>query len=199
MCHPALRPGLLLVIPRRALSRLPPPPPPNATILAIVLAHAAVVLPLAIYLLNLLTRDDEDDPTILVVNTLCGMILRLTGILTSLTAAIPQIHLMVTRYRVNLNVFHQGSLSLLGLGLQVIAFIALDASQGWRMRVLSPAPDAPSWEQAVGIWSWEWWGTFFFVSGLTAGWVALAVCQLLVLCVALGLGLGGTGEGRIHL
>jgi hypothetical protein len=118
------------------------------------------------------------------------------GLLASLTAAIPQIHLMVTRYCGNGNTYDQGSLSLLRLGLQVVALIALAASKGWRMRPLPLGPDPQPGADDVVIWSLEWCLGFFLFGGLAAGWVALAVCQLLVLCVALGL---GAGEGRIRL
>ncbi|CEL11649.1 hypothetical protein ASPCAL14749 [Aspergillus calidoustus] len=159
--------------------------PRNITILAIVLTHAAVVLPLAIYLLIPLLHDEDDYVQPFFNNFLYGCLLRLIGILTSLTAAIPQIHLMVTRYYNNGNTFDPSSLSLLSLGLQAAMFIALSAPQGWRMR-----------PEGVEIISLEWWLDFFLVSGLAAGWVALAVCQLLVLCVALGL---RAREGRIRL
>ncbi|KAL2821003.1 hypothetical protein BDW59DRAFT_164408 [Aspergillus cavernicola] len=174
--------------------------PSNATILTIVLTHAAILLPIAVYLLELITQrlDEGPDSVLLVLNSAYGIILRITGTLTSLTATIPQIHLMVTRYRNNRNNFDQGSLSLLGLCLQVVAFIALAGSQGWRMRVLPPPPDAPAWYPRRTVWAWDWWAAFFFFGGLAVGWVALAVCQLLVLCVALGLG-GGAGKGRIYL
>ncbi|KAL3447837.1 hypothetical protein BJX65DRAFT_276117 [Aspergillus insuetus] len=170
--------------------------PSNATVLAIVLTHAVVILPLAIYFLDLITRTEDDDPTIIFFNCLYGILLRITGILTSLTAEIPQVKLMVNRPRDNGGNFNQGSsLSLFGLGLQVIAFIALSASQGWRAR------DCPSWYSWRSVWTWDWWMKFLVGGGMAASWMALAICQLVVLCVALGLGVGvGSGEkGRIRL
>ncbi|KAL2826696.1 hypothetical protein BDW59DRAFT_160887 [Aspergillus cavernicola] len=171
------------------------PSPSNPVILAIVLIHAAIILPPALYLLELITQErHEDDAVLFVKNSIYGILLRITGIFTSLTAAIPQIHLMVTRSRINN--LDQGSLSLLSLGLQIIAFTALAGSQGWRMRLPPPPPDALDAAPESVTWSVEWWAIIFVFSGLGALWVTLAVSQLLVLCVALGL---GAGEGRIHL
>ncbi|KAF9885157.1 hypothetical protein FE257_000683 [Aspergillus nanangensis] len=163
-------------------------PPSAVTILAVVLVHAVIVLPFAVYFLHLLTKDPEDlpDSVVFVVSSAYGLLLRITGTLTSLTAAVPQVYLMVTRYRNSGNQFNQGSLSLLGLGLQVVAFLALAGSQGWRMRILPPPPDAPSYWQLYT--TGEWWYAFFVISGYAVGWATLAFSQLLVLCVALGLG-----------
>ncbi|KAL4860503.1 hypothetical protein BDV12DRAFT_204977 [Aspergillus spectabilis] len=170
--------------------------PSNATILTIVLTHAVVTLPLAIHFLDLMTRTEDDDPTIIFFNVVYGTLLRFTGISTSLTAAIPQIKLMVTRSRDangdNSN-HGSGSLSLLTLGLQVIAFIALGASQGWRVseRQLPPPPE--------DCWSWDWWMRYVVVGGMAGSWGALAIGQLVVLCVILGLGFGSVDEGQIRL
>jgi hypothetical protein len=167
--------------------------PSNTTILAIVLTHAVVVLPLAIHFLDLLTREGGyDDVNVIVDSFVVGLLFRFTGLLTSLTSAIPQIRNLVTRYRANGNTFDRGSLSLLGLGLQAVAFLALGASQGWRMRPLPPDPDTRPRADNIVIWSLDWWGWLFLVAGLAAGWAALALSQLLVLCVALGLGERGT-------
>ncbi|KAL4882935.1 hypothetical protein BJY04DRAFT_217018 [Aspergillus karnatakaensis] len=168
--------------------------PSTTTILAIVLTHLAIILPPAIYLLHLLTLTEDDDTNIIAINILYGAALRTTGTLTSLTAAIPQIHLMVSRYQQFGDTFDQGSLSLLGLGLQVLAFTALGISQGWRMRERQlpappgPRPDHEIWIPQITVWSWDWWYGFFVLRGLAAGWFMLAGCQLVVLAVALGLG-----------
>jgi hypothetical protein len=126
---------------------------------------------------------------IFILHTFLEVFLQITGLFTSLTAFIPQIHLMLTRPRDGLP-FGQGSLSTLSLGLQVITFTLLAASQGWRTRPRPlPRPsNAESWIQPVQTWSRNWWFGFFFQGGLAAGWLALAVSQLVVLCVALGLG-----------
>jgi hypothetical protein len=143
-----------------------------------------------------MTRTEDDDPTIIFFNVVYGTLLRFTGISTSLTAAIPQIKLMVTRSRDangdNSN-HGSGSLSLLTLGLQVIAFIALGASQGWRVseRQLPPPPE--------DCWSWDWWMRYVVVGGMVGSWGALAIGQLVVLCVLLGLGFGSVDEGQIRL
>jgi hypothetical protein len=183
--------------------------PSSATILAIVLTHAVVTLPLAIHCLDLITRNEDDDPTLIFFNCVYGILLRLTGILTSFTAAIPQIKLMVTQSRNDANSDNSnhgsGGLSLLTLGLQVVAFIALGASQGWRVRGMGlPPDDRPSWYTGPPTMrSWDWWMRYFIVGGMAGSWLALAIAQLVVLCVALGLRLGGWGwgadEGRIRL
>ncbi|CEL02095.1 hypothetical protein ASPCAL01670 [Aspergillus calidoustus] len=165
--------------------------PSNSAIRAIVLTHAAITLPSALCLLQQMT--DKEGPFnntfIFILHTFLEVFLQITGLLTSLTAFIPQIHLMLTRPRDGLP-FGQGSLSTLSLGLQVITFTLLAASQGWRTRPRPlPRPsNAESWIQPVQTWSRNWWFGFFFQGGLAAGWLALAVSQLVVLCVALGLG-----------
>ncbi|KAL4868927.1 hypothetical protein BDV12DRAFT_185627 [Aspergillus spectabilis] len=163
--------------------------PSNPAILAIVLTHAAIIIPAAIYILKLWLQMLEPEDTDLVVlfcfSSLYGIFLRITGILASLAAFIPQVQLMLARSRENS--LEQGSLSLLSLGLQVIALTALAVSQGWRV---GPLPN----DLQDSIWSVEWWYHFLLIGGLAAGWIALALSQLVVLCVALGLGLAD-GEG----
>lgn len=164
----------------------PVPSPSSAAILAIVLTHAAILLPSALYLLEQLVFEENIDlVAIAFLDQIYGLFLLVTGLLTSLIAPIPQIYLMVARSRSNLD---QGSLSVLGLGLQVIAFLALAVSQGLRMKGLSDAEDAGNIRLQ--------WLMFFFSSGLGAGWIALGFSQLLVVAVALGL---GVGSGHIYL
>ncbi|CEL01470.1 hypothetical protein ASPCAL01052 [Aspergillus calidoustus] len=191
---------LALYISSRSGTRALAKAPSNIAILAIVLAHAVIILALAIYFLDLLTQEGgHDDVNIIIDSFVVGLVFRFTGLVTSLAAAIPQIRTMVTRYHDNGNKFNQGSLSLLGLGLQVMAFIALGASQGWRMRPLPPGPDPEIGAPDMPIWSLIWWEMMFLIAGLAAGWVALAVCQLLVLCVALGLGARGERGNRLSM
>ncbi|KAL2812900.1 hypothetical protein BDW59DRAFT_155059 [Aspergillus cavernicola] len=172
------------------------PSPSNPVLLAVVLTHAAILLPLACYSLQQYSTHGNENIFVASMNAINAATVLVTGMLTSLTAAIPQIRLMVVQSREDSRA--QGSLSTLGLGLQVIAFTALAVSQGWRMRLPPPPPaDIFPWSQpAVG--SRGWWGHFLFERGLAAGWLALAVSQLLVMCVALGLGKGG-GEGVGYL
>ncbi|KAJ0419137.1 hypothetical protein BJY00DRAFT_286369 [Aspergillus carlsbadensis] len=157
--------------------------PSNVAVLAVVLTHAALTLPLAVYL-NLITRTEDDDIEHIFFSLLYGALLRITSILTSLTAAIPQIKLMAAQSRANSHVSNssQGSsssssssLSLLGAGLQVIAFIALAASQGWRARDRgSEYSGRMDW-----IWDWDWWKKFLVGGGMGASWLALAVVRWL--------------------
>jgi len=160
--------------------------PSSPAILAIVLTHAAVLLPSALYLLEQLVFEENIDlVAIAFLDQIYGLFLLITGLLISLITPIPQIYLMVARSRANLD---QGSLSILGLGLQVIAFLVLAVSQGLRMKWASDAEDAGNIRLQ--------WSMFFFSSGLGAGWIALAFSQLLVVAVSLGLRMG---SGHIYL
>ncbi|KAL2816968.1 hypothetical protein BJX63DRAFT_430018 [Aspergillus granulosus] len=164
--------------------------PSNPAILAIVLTHAAVTLPSAFYLLKQLTKESQfDNIFIFVLSTFYAQFLRITGLLSSLTSFIPQIYLMVTRPRDGNP--DKSNLSMLCLGLQVIAFTFLACSQGWRMRPPPPPPNPLNPDQYPTIWGLKWWVYILFASGMAAGWLALAVSQLVVLCVAPGLGKGG--------
>ncbi|KAL3471763.1 hypothetical protein BJX99DRAFT_236920 [Aspergillus californicus] len=157
--------------------------PSNTAILAIVLTHAAITLPLAFYFLQDITRGTDIASS--VINILYSLFLWVSGFLTSLMACIPQIHLLVARPR-----DQDGSLSTLSLGLQALAFTALACSQGWRMRPLPVPPTADNLFPPVILWSREWWGKFFF-EGLAFGWMALGLSQLVVLFVAIGVGARG--------
>ncbi|KAL2818222.1 hypothetical protein BDW59DRAFT_165554 [Aspergillus cavernicola] len=87
-----------------------------------------------------------------------GLFLLIIGLLKSLVAPIPQIYLMVARSRANLD---KGSLSILGLGFQIIAFTVLAVSQDFRMDWVSTAEGS----DYIGLP----WSMFFFYTGLGAG------------------------------
>ncbi|KAL2785320.1 hypothetical protein BJX66DRAFT_347591 [Aspergillus keveii] len=160
-----------------SMTEYPITSPSNQVILAVTLSHAAITLPISI---ALLVHFEENLVTAL-ANQVYGHLLVATGTLTSLTACIPQVYLMATTTRLSLQNAEQeqaqevGSLSTLTLGLQVLGCLALAGSQGRRMK-------------------WCTWTLFF--GGPVAGWLALAVSQLVVLGFALR---GGGREGRIQL
>ncbi|KAL4901477.1 hypothetical protein BDW74DRAFT_181767 [Aspergillus multicolor] len=171
--------------------------PSNPVILAIVLTHAAIVLPSAIYIIKryvpmLSSEDDYDLIVHFGLSSMYGIFLRVTGVLTSLAAFIPQIHLMLSPARSrdgNSNPgLVLGSGSLLSLGLQVIAFTTLAVAQG---SVISPLGE--DWRAEIR--KAQWWHQFLAYSGLGAGWLALAFSQLVVLGVAVGVGGSSFGFG----
>ncbi|KAL2850073.1 hypothetical protein BJX68DRAFT_237294 [Aspergillus pseudodeflectus] len=166
--------------------------PSNSAILAIVITHAAITLLLAFCLLHFMTGKDGpfNNPFVFVVHTYYELFLQTTGLLTSLTAFIPQLHLILTRARDSHHHFDQGTLSTLSIALQVLAFTLLAASQGWRMRQRpwTPSENGATWIVPTQTWSLKWWVKVLFGGGRAAGWLGLAVSQLIVLCVALAVG-----------
>ncbi|KAL4877435.1 hypothetical protein BJY04DRAFT_222183 [Aspergillus karnatakaensis] len=120
--------------------------PSNTAILAIVLSHAVITLPSALYHLH--KNTDEDGPfndiVICLLQASLQTFLQITGILTSLMAFIPQIHLMLTRPRDGRS-SNQDSPSTISLGFQAIAFTLLAVSQGWRTRPPHRRADPESW------------------------------------------------------
>jgi hypothetical protein len=172
--------------------------PSTTATLAIVITHAAILLPCALWLLKQLT-EEEDNVFTVVLHAFYAIPVQTTGLLTSLLAFIPQIKLMLAQPRDGLPV-HPCNLSTLGLGLQVIAWICLACSQAVRMRPLPttpPPPDMPNLFPPIPPWSMKWWSEILFGGGQAAGWLALAGSQLVVLCVALRL--GATGDRQIQL
>jgi hypothetical protein len=174
-----------------SMTEYPITSPSNQVILAVTLSHAAITLPISI---ALLVHFEENLVTAL-ANQVYGHLLVATGTLTSLTACIPQVYLMATTTRLSLQNAEQeqaqevGSLSTLTLGLQVLGFLALAGSQGRRMKWVLEEQEAQS-----SLGTWCTWTLFF--GGPMAGWLALAVSQLVVLGFALR---GGGREGRIQL
>ncbi|KAL4875602.1 hypothetical protein BJY04DRAFT_201418 [Aspergillus karnatakaensis] len=153
------------------------------TIIAAITSHAAIVFPIAIHLLFSGRSDDSSNG----YNLRQGLhvVLAITGLFTSLIAALPQVYLLIHRTRAGLGV---GSLSLLGLALQAFAFAALAGSQA--VRLGWPARRGSGPDQPLTPLAW-WWD----INGTAVGYAALAVCQLLVLKVAIGASrAGGSGS-----
>jgi hypothetical protein len=168
--------------------------PSTTAALAIVVTHAAILLPSALYLLKQLTEDEYTTFTLL-LHASYAILVQTTGLLTSLSAFIPQIKLMLAHSRDAVPV-SQGNINTLGLGLQVIAWICLACSQAVRMRPLPPH-DTSGLFPPLTPWSVKWWFQILFERGQAAGWLALAGSQLVVLCVALRL--GGLADRQIQL
>lgn len=152
-------------------------PPSNTAILAIVCTHAALIIPICLAVL-IIGRPKDDDWGFLIdifQSAFNGWFLAPSGLLFALASAVPQVHLMVTRSRVGMGL---GGLSVLSVGLQALAFAALAVSQGLRLGWphINYRNDPP-------ITVLEW---FLVVGGPAVGFGALAVCQLVVLAVALG-------------
>ena len=162
----------------------------NTAILATVITHAVVILPVALAMLILGRPDDDSEGfgselTYGLTQQFLHIIFACSGLATGLSSAVPAVHLIVTRFRAG---YGLGSLSVLGLGLQFVAFVALGVSQGLRLGWphVGSSSDPP-----LSVYSW-----FVLVNGPAVGFVALGVSQLVVLSVALGF---GASEGQIHL
>lgn len=161
--------------------------PSNVAIIAIVCAHAALILPISLTIF--IIGSPEDVNWVILIDlfqqVFHGWFLVPSGFLFALAGAAPQIHLIITRSRAGMGL---GDLSLLSLGLQVLAFAALGVSQKLRL-------GWPEWGinggEPMSVWGW-----LLFVSGPAVGLGGLAVCQLVVLAVALGV---GVSSGGIHL
>ncbi|KAK2855539.1 hypothetical protein FQN49_005092 [Arthroderma sp. PD_2] len=126
----------------------------------------------------------------------CQAILTPFGLGTALTSAIPQIHLIIIRYHSGRGL---GSLSILSLGLQFLAFVVLGVSQGLRLYSISESGhswmtvdvDEPRWP--ARHW-WDtvlcipWVGAILLLFGTMVVSVALGLSQLVLFSVALGIG-----------
>ncbi|KAL3462070.1 hypothetical protein BJX64DRAFT_150033 [Aspergillus heterothallicus] len=158
--------------------------PSNRVLLALVITHAVLLIPPAIYIM-LKKIPSDDDLVVLLAAQACYIVLAITGFLTSLTAMIPQIHLIITRSQ---NGLGPGNLSILGTGLQSLSLFALSATQWSRFGSFDPTGG-----DAAGpveyFWAW-----FIGVGASPVGYLVLALGQLVVFCVALGVG----GRGALH-
>ncbi|KAK2757691.1 hypothetical protein FQN54_004660 [Arachnomyces sp. PD_36] len=162
----------------------------NKAILATVITHAVIILPVA-FTLFILGRPDDDQEGFgsemgyAFAQQILHATFALSGLATSLSSAVPAVHLIVARSRSG---YGLGSLSVVGLGLQFLAFVALGVSQGVRLgwpRV-GDASDPP-----LSVYAW-----FLLVNGPAVGFVALGVGQLVVMGVALRF---GAAEGQVQL
>ncbi|KAL2844382.1 hypothetical protein BJX68DRAFT_269612 [Aspergillus pseudodeflectus] len=156
--------------------------PSNRAILAVVITHAVITLPFPIYIfLAKLPLAFGDDITHLLAAQVYYIVLAFAGFFTSVTAVIPQIHLMVSRSRSGLDL---GNLSVLGTGLQCLALFALGASQWVKFAVFDPTHGNSA---GLGDWFWTW---FRYSGASPVGYLILGLEQLVVFCVALGIGGG---------
>lgn len=162
----------------------------NKTILGTVITYATIVL--FIGLTMFIVDPPESKGLMSISEIIYGIFLMilhaffaLCGLATGLICAIPQVRLITARSRAG---YGYGSLSVLGLGLRVVAFAALGISQGLRFQRLHV--DDSSEPMPVYIW-------FFLLGGPAVGFAALAVSQLAVLGVALRF--GALRRERIHL
>lgn len=160
--------------------------PSNTAILTIVSIHTALVLPvsLAVFIIGRPRNKNWEMLINFFQRAFHEFFLAPSGLLFALPSAIPQIHLIVTRSRAGMDL---GTLSVLSLGLQALAFAALAVSQGLRLGW----PDWGLHSPPIPVWTW-----FLLVGGPAVGFGVLAVCQLVVLAVALGV---GAPSGGIHL
>ncbi|KAL2867366.1 uncharacterized protein BJX67DRAFT_381077 [Aspergillus lucknowensis] len=158
--------------------------PSNKVIIAVVVTHAVIIIPPAIYVM-LKKLPSEHDIIILFTAQICYFIIAITGFLTSLTAIIPQIHLMVKRSQSG---FGLGNLSVLGTGLQCLALIALSASLWVRFASFDPL-HGHAHGPVQYFWTW-----YKFSGASPVGYTVLGVGQLVVLCVALAIG----GRGSLY-
>ncbi|KAL4883386.1 hypothetical protein BJY04DRAFT_216206 [Aspergillus karnatakaensis] len=151
--------------------------PSNAAIVAIMATHALIVLPPAVYiLLNKLPV--YGSMTFGLFQQFLYIVLAITGLATSVAAPIFQVQLMVARSHEGLGL---GSLSVLGTGLQAIAYLAVCLSQSVRLWFWS-TDQTPGISAVMAFVIW-----FVDVSGPAVSYGVMAVGQLVVLCVALGL------------
>ncbi|KAL3483398.1 hypothetical protein BJX62DRAFT_244929 [Aspergillus germanicus] len=162
--------------------------PSNRVILAVVITHAAITLPFPIYIfLAKLPLAFSDDITPLLAAQVYYIVLAFAGFFTSVTAVIPQIHLMVSRSRSGLDL-DLGNLSVYGTGLQCLALFALGASQWVKFAVFDPTDGHSA---GPGDWFWTW---FRYSGASPVGYLVLGLGQLVVFCVALwGIGTGREG------
>jgi hypothetical protein len=157
--------------------------PSNRVILAVVITHAAINLPFPIYIfLAKLPLAFGDDITPLLAAQVYYIVLAFAGFVMSVTAVIPQIHLMVSRSRSGHDL---GNLSVLGTGLQCLALFALGASQWVKFAVFDPTDGNAA---GPGDWFWTW---FRYSGASPVGYLVLGLGQLVVFCVGLGIGVGG--------
>jgi hypothetical protein len=165
--------------------------PSNRVILAVVITHAVITLPFPNYIfLAKLPVAFGDDITPLLAAQVYYIVLAFAGFFTSVTAVIPQIHLMVSRWRSGLDL-GLGNLSVLGTGLQCLALFALGASQWVKFALFDPTDGHSA---GPGDWFWTW---FRYSGALPVGYLVLGLGQLVVFCVALGLGIGA-GRETLH-
>ncbi|KAL3440259.1 hypothetical protein BJX65DRAFT_316763 [Aspergillus insuetus] len=151
--------------------------PSNRVILAVVITHAAITLPFPIYIfLAKLPLAFGDDITPLLAARVYYIVLAFAGFFTSVTAVIPQIHLMVSRSRSGHDL---GNLSVLGTGLHCLALFALGASQWVKFAVFDPMNGNSA---GSGDWFWTW---FWYSGASPVGYLVLGLGQLVVFCIAL--------------
>jgi hypothetical protein len=156
--------------------------PSNRAILAVVITHAVITLPFPVYIfLAKLPLAFGDDITPLLAAQVYYIVLAFAGFFTSVTAVIPQIHLMVSRSRSGLG-SGLGNLSVLGTGLQCVALFALGASQWVKFAVFDPTDGNSA---GLGDWFWTW---FRYSGASPVGYLVLGLGQLVVFSVALGIG-----------
>ncbi|KAL3480468.1 hypothetical protein BJX99DRAFT_254459 [Aspergillus californicus] len=152
-------------------------PPANLVILVIVITHAVVVVPPALYIL--FNKEPFDGSLgFIIFHQIYFIVLSTTGLLTSIASVIPQVYLMASRFHAGLGL---GNLSVLGTGLQVLSFAALCISQCarlWFWHNDRGPPDQPPFT----FWMW-----FASISGPAVSYGVLALVQLVVFCVALGI------------
>ncbi|KAL5337620.1 hypothetical protein BJX70DRAFT_368777 [Aspergillus crustosus] len=159
--------------------------PSSRVLLALVITHAVLLIPPAIYIM-LKKIPSDNDLLVFLAAQAWYIVLAITGFLTSLTAMIPQIHLIIARSRSGLQ--GPGNLSLLGTGLQSLALFALSASQWSRFGSYDPTSGGAAGPVQY-FWAW-----FRGVGASPVGYLVLALGQLVVFCVALGVG----GRGALH-
>ncbi|KAL3459653.1 hypothetical protein BJX64DRAFT_291001 [Aspergillus heterothallicus] len=151
--------------------------PSNTVILAMVATHAVIVLLIALYIL--FNKEPIDGSwNFIILHQVFFIVLSVTGLLTSLTSVIPQLYLLISRFHTGLDL---GNLSILGTGLQALAFTALCISQCARLWFWRNDQDQ-SVQPPLTFWSW-----FAGVSGPAVSYGVLAAVQVVVSCVAMGL------------
>jgi hypothetical protein len=156
--------------------------PSSTAILAIVCTHAGFFLPLSTYILLQVFNEVNDFSFVwAAAQAYLEVFMVATGLPAAVVSAVLQIWLMITRSRSRLGL---GDLSVLSLRLQVFTLAMLAVAQYLR----SP------WGTGTGSQPLYTWVCFMNPAGI--GYAALALSQLLVLGVALGL---GHAEGEIPL
>jgi hypothetical protein len=149
--------------------------PSNTAILATVCAYSGFVVPLSACVV--VFNDGELHWAF--AQAWIQVLLAAIGTPLALVSGVPQMLLIVARSRSGVGL---GNLSVLGLGLQVLAFAVLAVAQ----RLRSPWETPDSMRRWYSLYMWV-----VFVNPAGVGYAALALSQLLVLGVALGIGRAG--------